>query len=284
MSGNTITNAVNEQAQVVRIDDYRNDFAAVLPSHVRPDQWVRLTQGVLRRNPKLQNIFRTNTASVLTALLDAARQGLEVGKTYHLVPMGNEVVGIEDYTGVIELMYRAGAIASVKAEIVYERDLEWFDHLDPATGKTVRRQRFEWVPGEMSRPFHSPLWFSDRGKMIGAYAYAEMINGTYSRVVVRSEAEINQVRAVSKTARSADSPWAKWTDRMWLKTVLRELSKFVPTSAEYRHIVAQSVADASERNTVGVVADVSGLRQDNDYLDGEVVDDAKPVPSTRLTA
>lgn len=273
MSGNTITGAVNEQAQVVRIDDYRNDFAAVLPSHVRPDQWVRLTQGVLRRNPKLAGIFRTNTASVLTALLDAARQGLEIGKTYHLVPMGNEVVGIEDYTGVIELMYRAGAVASVKAEIVYERDLEWFEHLDPATGVTRRRQRFEWMPGEMAYPFHSPQWFSDRGKMIGAYAYAEMTNGAYSKVIVRNEAEINEVRAVSKTAKSADSPWNRWTDRMWLKTVLRELGKFVPTSAEYR--VTPLAAPA------GAVTNAPVSRPANDYVDGEVVHDDPP---TRLTA
>jgi len=274
MTGNPITNATNEQAQVVRIDTYRQDFAAVLPSHVRPEQWVRLTQGVLRRNPKLAGIFRTNTASVLTALLDCARQGLEIGKTYHLVPMGNEVVGIEDYTGVIELMYRAGAVASVKAEIVYERDLESFEYLDPTTGVTRRRQRFEWVPGEMPHPFHSPLWFTDRGKMIGAYAYAEMTSGAYSKVIVRSEAEINDVRAVSKTAKFEDSPWNKWPDRMWLKTVLRELGKFVPTSAEYR-ATQPAAAPAAP------VASASISRTDNDYVDGEVVHDDPPA---RLTA
>ena len=68
------------------IEKYRGDFSAVLPTHVRPDQWLRLTTGLFRRDRKLAEILQRNPASVLGALLNAARLGLEVGETYHLVP------------------------------------------------------------------------------------------------------------------------------------------------------------------------------------------------------
>lgn len=195
------------------IDSYRRDFEMVLPTHLRAEQWIRVTTGTIRREPKIAEILRANPGSVLSALLDAARLGLEIGDTYHLVPFKNEIVGVIDYTGLIELMYRAGAVSTVKAEVVREHD------------------HFDYSPS-MRIPDHRPAWFSDRGNIIGAYAYAEMKDGGVSRVIVRSKAEIEQVRDVSPSAGSKESPWKKWPDRMALKTVVRELAKFVPTSAE----------------------------------------------------
>lgn len=197
------------------IERYRSDFTSVLPSHMKSDQWLRVAVGVIRRNQKLADILHRNPASILAALMDAARLGLEIGDTYHLVPFGNEAVGITDYTGLIELMYRAGAVSSVKAEVVYQAD------------------EFTYHPG-MPKPEHMPDWFGNRGEIIGAYAYAEMKDGSVSKVVVRSMNEIEKVRATSAAAKSKDSPWNAWPDRMALKTVVKELAKFVPTSAEFR--------------------------------------------------
>lgn len=265
MTANSLTKALEDKNKLAVISQYRGDFAAVLPTHMRTrvDQWVRLTQGAFRRNQALQNVLKNNPGSVLAALLDCARLGLEIGDTYHLVPMGGEVKGIADYTGIIELIYRANAVSTVQCGIVYERDLE---HHTVAPG--VRRPRFEYVKSEMDRPYHAPDWFSDRGAMIGAYAYAEMRGGGVSHVVIRNAAEIEKVRAVSKTAHHPDSPWRKWPDRMWLKTVIRELAKFVPTSAE-------------DRRTGGPV-EIEELPplvlHDGDFVDGEIVDDDAEQP------
>jgi recombination protein RecT len=51
-----------------------------------------MTMGVVRRNKQLALIAQRNPGSFLAAVLDAARLGLEIGDTYHLVPFGNEVV------------------------------------------------------------------------------------------------------------------------------------------------------------------------------------------------
>ncbi len=245
------------------IEKYRGDFSAVLPTHVRPDQWLRLTTGLFRRDRKLAEILQRNPASVLAALLNAARLGLEVGETYHLVPFKNEVVGIADYTGLIELMYRAGAVASVKAEVVYASD------------------HFDFHPG-MARPNHRPEWFGERGEIIGAYAYAEMKDGATSKVVIRSKAEIDRTRATSRSAASDSSPWNQWYDRMALKTVVRELAKFVPTSAEF--VTHQPPTTGRQHQpiepaTEPIIAEV--IDQDDapgtvDPETGEITDDEDP--------
>ena len=146
----------------VMIQRYQNEFAAVLPSHIKPEQFVRLAVGALRRDPKLMQAATQNPASLMHALLEASRLGLEPGTPeFYLTPrFGRDpgVLGITGYRGEVELIYRAGAVSSVKAEVVYERD------------------RFDFRP-DMDKPVHEVDWFADRGRVLGAYAYAEMVGG-----------------------------------------------------------------------------------------------------------
>lgn len=243
------------------IEQYKGDFALVLPSHVKPEHWVRLSQGVLRRNPQLKAAAQKNPGSFLAALLDCARLGLEPGDTYHLVPFGNEVQGIADYTGLVELVYRAGAVSAVKAELVRKNDY------------------FKYDPGTMERPEHQPDWFGDRGEIIGAYAYAVMKDGATSRVVIYSKDEIDRVKKEAKGSSSPSSPWSKWYDRMALKTVVRALSKWVPSSAEYREQVLRTEAAAGQAaQQMDVTLPVSddlpvSMPNDDDYVDAELVED-----------
>lgn len=224
----TVSNtlATRDQTPTGLMQQYKGDFTQVLPTHIKPDQWVRVATGLLRRNQDLAGAAQRDPGSFLAAMLDCARLGLEPGDTYHLVPIGGEIVGITDYTGLVELMYRSGAVSTVIAQVVYAAD------------------EFVWQPGVTERPQHTANWFGDRGEMVGAYAYVVFKDGATSDVVVRSRAEIEKVRAVSKTAKSSSSPWNQWPDRMWKKTVLRELAKTVPTSAEFRNL-QQSAAPAS---------------------------------------
>lgn len=227
----TVRNAVAKQEQPgvgALVDQYRGDFTLVLPTHIKADQWIRVAQGVLRRDPKLAKVAKANPGSLLSALLRCAHLGLEPGDTYHLVPFANEIVGITDYTGEIELIYRAGAVIKVEAQVVHAKD------------------HFEYRPGDMDRPVHEADWFADRGPMIGVYAYGVFESGAVSRVVLMGEAEIERVKLVSKTAHTKDSPWQQWPDRMWLKTAVKQLRKWVPSSAEYRSEVLRSEAAVTQ--------------------------------------
>jgi recombination protein RecT len=210
----------------------RGWFTTIVPSHVDVGAFVALALAELRRNPKLEAAARRNPKSFMSALSECARLGLVPGDTFHLVPFGNEINGIVDYTGEIELIYRAGAVASVKAEIVYAKD-----HFHFTT--------------DMDRPEHAPDWFGDRGDLIGAYAYAVMKDGATSKVVIYSKAEIDRVREESRAPKRDDSPWERWYDRMALKTVIHRLQHFVPTSSEYRREQIRAAAQVAQEVSSG---------------------------------
>jgi recombination protein RecT len=266
MSAQTVTAAVEKRdagpAELVR--QSRPWFATIVPSHIDAQAFVAMTIGYLRRQPKLAAAAGRNPASFMAALSECARLGLVPGDTFHLVPFENtrngtvEITGITDYTGEIELIYRAGAVASVKAEIVCRRDAFHFD-----TG--------------MDRPEHAPDWFGERGELIGAYAYAVMKDGATSKVIVYSKAEIDKVRAVSRTSRD-DSPWNQWYDRMALKTVLHRLAHFVPTSAEYRREQLRAAAEVAQSvNAAGPRANGTPAHTEPVY-EAEVIEEPRPQP------
>jgi recombination protein RecT len=228
------------------LNRYAADFATVLPSHLDAQQWLRLAAGMLRRNPGLAAVALQNPQSFFAALMDCARLGLNPGDTYHLVPIGGEVVGITDYTGEIELIYRAGMVRKIVCEVVYEQD------------------GFEFTLGVDDRPRHTVSWFGsskDRGNMIGVYAYAELKDGGTSRVAILNRDEVEKIRAVSRSAKSSSSPWTQWPDRMWRKTAVKQLTAWVPSSAEFRveQIRAETAVERSRWGQIEPARDYAEL-------------------------
>lgn len=264
------------------VKNYSESFAAVLPSHIKAETWVRLAQGALKRGKKvrapgggtcteLELAANNNPGVFLGYLLDAARQGLEPGtEQYYLTPYKNrgqvEILGIVGYQGYIELMYRAGATSSIVAECVFAGDF------------------FDYRPGKHERPIHKIDWDAeDRGKLRLVYAYAVMKDGATSKVVVLNRAKITKIRSKAQGSKSEYSPWNTDEEAMWLKSAIRQLKKWVPTSAEYmreqlraaRDVTAEINAKADP--AVGVVPVVVDADEwagaDDDVVDGEIVED-----------
>lgn len=231
MSTQTPTSQAVEKADTsprAMVAQYSDSFAAVLPSHIKPETWVRLAQGALKKGRKVGNQYELEVAAAnniplfLSTLLDAARLGLEPGtEEYYLTPRKNkqkklEILGIVGYQGIVELMYRAGAVSSVVVECVYTND------------------HFEYSPGRHERPIHDIDWDSDdRGDLRLAYAYAVMKDGATSKVVVMNKTAIARIKAKAQNAEGQYSPWVTDEPAMWLKSAVRQLRKWVPTSAEY---------------------------------------------------
>lgn len=256
------------------IKQYSGDFATVLPSHVKPDTWVRLAQGALKKGKRgadgrtdLEVAAGNNPGVFLAAILDAARLGLEPGtEQFYLTPRkvkGQlEILGIVGYQGHIELMYRAGAISSVVAECVYEHD------------------RFDYQPGRDRVPVHEIDWDADtRGKLRLVYAYAHMRDGAVSKVVVLNRAQINKIKASSQGADSQYSPWQNHEDQMWLKSAVRQLQKWVPTSAEYRDQLRTDAVEVARATTEAATRPVYAGEpipyvdtETGEILEGEVVE------------
>jgi recombination protein RecT len=256
------------------IKQYSQDFSTVLPSHIKPETWVRLAQGALRRGKKdadghteLEVAATNNPGVFLAALLDAARLGLEPGtEQYYLTPRkvkGRlEILGIVGYQGEIELIYRAGAVSSVIAEVVYGGDV------------------FRYQPGRDEFPHHQPDWDADdRGKLRLVYAFARMRDGATSKVIVLNRRDIERIKKSSQGADSEFSPWVNHEAAMWLKSAVHQLAKWVPTSAEYRREQLRAVADAqavAERMPAAPLPTAPATPVD--YIDGEVVGEPGPEP------
>lgn len=235
MTAQTVNGAVavrdKETKLIGWLRDQQDDIAMAAASHIKPSAVIRVTQGALRRDPKLAIAAIANPQSLLYALLDAARLGHEPDTDdYYLVPFGNEVTGIEGYKGIIERMYRGGAVSSVVAEIVRKDDI-------------YRRTSATTPPVHEFDEFADP---DERGPLRGAYAYAVMLDGRYSKVIAMGRAEIMRHKAASRGSNRPDSPWQQWEESMWKKTVLRGLEPYVPTSTEYRTAPAALAARAAE--------------------------------------
>jgi recombination protein RecT len=273
----TITGAIakRDNGPGAMVKQYSSDFTAVLPSHIKPEQWIRLAQGALKKGKKqggryeLEIAAANNPGVFLAALLDAARLGLEPGtEQYYLTPRKTkgqlEILGIVGYQGIIELMYRAGAISSVVAECVYERDI------------------FEFAPGRDDIPRHEIDWDSDdRGQLRLVYAFARMKDGATSKVVVLNRQAIQKIKATSQGADSQYSPWQTNEPAMWLKSSVRQLAKWVPTSAEYMREQLRAVRDVAGEHaplTAPPVPDDRAIDVSHlsvaEVLDAELVDPA----------
>ena len=291
MTAQTVTAAVAKREEDdatgprAMVAHYRSDYAAVLPSHLAPkvDTWVRLAQGALKKGKKVRHpqtgkqvaelelAAANNPGVFLAALLDAARLGLEPGsEQYYLTPRKEkgvlQIQGIVGYQGYIELMYRAGAISSVVAEVVRTNDT------------------FRFRPGRDEIPDHDIDWDSeDRGDLRLVYAFACMKGGGYSKVVVLNRKQIADIRAKAQGANSEYSPWQTNPEAMWLKSAVRQLRKWVPTSAEYIREQMRAQRDVATEGIPQGFAPSLAIEEDlpdvSHLGDGEHVVDAEIVPS-----
>lgn len=199
------------------------EFGKVLPSFIGPEKFARWGLSVIRKGlgggttevaGKQREAWQRVLAcepgrlSLMAALMDCASLGLEPGRTYHLVPFGSEVTGMTDYKGEIELIWRA-----------VQR---------PVIAQLVRSKDSCILTGANIPPVHDADWFGDRGQVIGGYAYVDYGDGLYSQVIRMNEDDFLQRKAKAKT----QTVWVEWPDPMRLKTLVHQLRKWVPWSAE----------------------------------------------------
>lgn len=222
-------------------------FSKVAPAHIDADQYVHLAVGHIRKDSRLAEAAIQNPASLMVALVECARLGLVVGDTYHLTHFKNretgvpDIVGMVDYRGEIELIYRTGKVDAVICEVVRR---------SPAAAKP---DQFLWRPG-MLYPEHEIADDGladekDRGPLAGVYAYARLVSGGYSPCIVMSPSQIAKHRKMAKTDKFWGPEWPNegpWTPDMWRKTDLHKLYDNVPHSVEYMQQMIRSASVAVE--------------------------------------
>jgi recombination protein RecT len=186
-------------------------FAAVLPSHVRPQQFLAGFKSAALANPDL---MRANTRSVVLACMEAATWGLiPNGRQAAIVVRNNQAQFQPMIQGLIALLYRTGRVASIAVEVVYDSDE--FDHCDGDT-PMIRHKRS----------------LSLSGQLVAAYSVVTMKDGTKSRCLMGA-AEIERIMRMSPAGwdKSRSEPkgmWKNHRDEMWKKTVLHRHCKLLP--------------------------------------------------------
>lgn len=221
------------------IKQMQPEIARALPRHLNPDRMARIATTCLRQTPALA---RCTPESFLGALLTASQLGLEPGPTgdAYLVPYGNVCTFIPGYRGLIRLARNSGQLRDIWAQVVYANDV------------------FSYRLGLHRDLVHEPA-SGDRGEPVYVYAAAELADGSRPFEVM-TVAEVEAIRARSKAGRNG--PWVTDWAAMAKKTVVKQLVKWLPLSAE---VSAAMAMDGSVRTDVGALADAVP-----EFIDGDV--------------
>jgi recombination protein RecT len=263
----------------------RAHFDAVLPQHIDIEAFLGTAAGALYGNGDLMTAAQASPDSLITALMRCAALGHQPGTDeFYLVPRKRkgrpEIQGIEGYRGIIERMYRSGAVAKVVVREVCANDS--FRYVEGHDDKPVHHFGGEGTTGA---DFFGPKGSRDRGEMVGVYAYAELTTGAVSRVVILSRDDVMAARESSDSKNSNYSPWNRLDGgaehpefkgrSMWWKTAARRLEPWVPTSAEFRReqlraaVTADNLSRPQAEAAPGPVQRVPELP---DVVEGEFTD------------
>lgn len=200
------------------IRKFERNFIEALPKHIPADRFIRTAISTISKNPK---IAECKKITILSSFMQAAQLGLEVNTPLQhssIIPYKDKDGNYEAqfqimYQGYIELALRSPKLSAIEAREVYEND------------------EFEIVYGLDSNVTHKPTIRGNRGKLIGAYAIAKLIDGKQIFEWMNEE-DIEKVRAVSKTAKRSDSPWNTFPASMYRKSVIKRLAKYLPLAID----------------------------------------------------
>lgn len=179
----------------------------------------------------------------------------------HIVAFGNELVLMVDFKGYLEVGHRHPLIKQILARAVYEKDAIDID--------TARKPPIS----------HKPSLDDDRGKLRGAYAMVEFVNGNYDyRWCPESEIlDIRNKYSKDWKKKGKDSAWGKRPSEFYVKTVVNLLWKMLPKTDEM-HQLYKFDNEASSDPNGGTKAPESG--QGSASLNERLKDDLPPIGPT----
>jgi recombination protein RecT len=203
-------------------------FQAALPKGIDAERFIRTIVTAVQLEPKLLDADRK---SLYMACMRAAGDGLLLdGREAGLSVYRNRDTGIQTVAylpmvgGILKKIRQSGVISSIRAHCVYQGD------------------EFEYELGDDERIDHKPNLDAQGGKILAAYAIAKFKDGDIQREVM-SWKQIEKIAAVATGIGKAC--WKSEPGEMAKKTVIRRLSKRLPSSNDVQHVV-ESEADPGQ--------------------------------------
>lgn len=204
-----------------QLQQYRESFSRVMPSHMSVDKLVRMAESAARTNP---NLLSCDRSSLMRSIMTGAILGLEIdgvtGQAF-LVPYKGKVQLIIGYKGYVTLAFNSGYILE---------------------GRTVRQQdRFAFEYGltpYLNHSYPSPAATLDqRGEIVAAYSVARHRDHPLSSFRVVTLDQIIAARDKSSAYQyaaknSKDTPWKTNFDEMAKKTAIRAHADELPLNVQ----------------------------------------------------
>lgn len=205
-----------------------DSIRAASTKYLTPERCIRLAGLAYSQSDALR---KCSPFSILKCVMLSAQLGLEIGGPlglFYIIPRGGEACPQIGYRGIIQILWRSGAVKHIDAHAVYQGD------------------RFEVKEGTTNAIVHVPDTSADRddpSKITHVYATVEFCNGGKQfRWMTRKQVE--RVRA--KHAGS-NKVWAEHWESMAMKTVLFRLAKYLPVTPDILASVEVAAAiDAGE--------------------------------------
>jgi recombination protein RecT len=204
-----------------------SQLKALLPARAGdPQRFARMCVMAVVRNPDL---LAADRSTLLLAVMNAAELGLSCsggpGARAHLVPFKGKVTLIPDYKGLIDIALASGKVSTLEGHAVYAKD------------------KFEERLGSEKSLIHVPNHdVEDRGALIGTYGIAWLPNASHPVWRYLKKNEIEKARPSHTYNTRSDNPWNTWYDEMAIKTSIRKLYKWLPTTPEMEK--AEEIDDA----------------------------------------
>jgi recombination protein RecT len=196
----------------------REQFRAMLPSHIPAERFERVVMTAVNLDPELVTADRR---SFYNACARAASDGLLPDKREGaLVTFKDKDSKLKLVTwmpmvfGLIKKIRQSGEIDSIGARIVYQAEID--------------EKRFSFIIEDgQEKLFHDPLLWGLRGPKVLVYAYARFKSGFVQYMPIHRD-DVLKRRQVART----DKIWSAWEDEMWLKTAIRAIAGRLPLSAD----------------------------------------------------
>ena len=184
----------------------------------RAERFARVCVTAIRKSPQLQ---RCNPASILGAMMECAQLDLEPNTPsglVYLIPYGRDCTLQIGYRGLLQLMYRSGAVASFNADVVFKGEVE--------------SGLFTYTSGIHPHIEHNIDLLDGSARsgnpadIVAAYACAVLKSGEpIIRVVTRKD--IDAARAQG----GKNSPaWRDHYAAMAIKTAIKRLAQWLPST------------------------------------------------------
>lgn len=205
------------------------EMRALLPKYLTPERMVGVVGNAVVKNPDLLNC---TPASLVGAVMGLCELGLEpsIGQAY-LVPFRDQCSLIIGYKGLITLATRSGKVLDIEPYAVRKGD------------------KFEYHYGMEPHLLHRPKRNSspdDPITHVYAIAWLDGLPKPTFRVMTRGDVE--HIR--KRYSRARTSPWDSEFEAMAMKTVVRQLCKYLPVDVHTQRAIEQE-----ERAEVGLPQD-----------------------------